>query len=133
MSIGKEVRLKGEVTACDKLVVEGEVELLLSGCRTLQIGATGVFRGKAEVVEADIAGRFEGEIATRERLAVRGTGRVAGKIRYGQITIDAGGQVSGEITGLEAAATLPAGAAPASETAEATSPSGLSIAAADRP
>ncbi|MBK8210913.1 MAG: polymer-forming cytoskeletal protein [Rhodospirillales bacterium] len=130
--IGKEVRLKGEVTACEKLVVEGEVEIALSGCRTLQIGPTGVFRGTAEVVEADIAGCFEGEIATKERLAVRGTGRVSGKIRYGQITIDAGGQVAGEITGLEAPATPVRGTATL-ETVEGKSPTGGSMAAADGP
>lgn len=131
--IGKEVRLKGEVMACDKLVVEGEVEIHLSGCRTLQIGPSGVFRGKAEVTDADIAGRFEGEIMTKERLAVRGTGRVAGKIRYGQITIDAGGQVTGEITGL--AAEAPASSAPldSSDLAEATPTAGHAAAATDRP
>ncbi|HYN38363.1 MAG TPA: polymer-forming cytoskeletal protein, partial [Rhodospirillales bacterium] len=58
--VGKDVRLKGEVPACDKLIIEGEVEMQLSGCRTLHIGPSGVFRGTAEVVEADIAGRFEG-------------------------------------------------------------------------
>jgi cytoskeletal protein CcmA (bactofilin family) len=83
------------------------------------------------VVEADVAGCFEGEIATKERLAVRGTGRVTGKIRYGQITIDAGGQVTGEITGLETAATPP-GDTPTLQTAEGKSPTGLSIADADR-
>lgn len=116
--IGKGVRLKGEVTSCDKLVVEGEVEIELSGCRSLHIGSSGVFRGRAEVSEADVAGRFEGEIETKERLAVRASGRVSGKIRYGQITIDAGGQVAGEIVGFEAAAPASGSAAPAENAAE---------------
>lgn len=116
--IGKDVRLKGEVTSCDKLVVEGEVEILLTGCRTLHIGPSGVFRGKAAVSEADIAGRFEGEIETKERLAVRASGRISGKIRYGQITIDAGGQVTGEIVGADGESSPSASAPPDAEPAE---------------
>lgn len=115
--IGKDVRLKGEVTSCDKLVVEGEVEILLSGCRSLHIGPSGVFRGKAVVSDADIAGRFEGEIETKERLAVRASGRISGKVRYGQITIDAGGQVTGEIVGADAESLTSAPVPPAVEPA----------------
>ena len=99
--VGKHVKLKGEVPVCDKVMVEGEVELQLSGCRTLQVGPLGVFRGSAEVAEADIAGLFEGEIVARERLSVRSTARMNGKISYGQITIEAGGRVTGEIIGLQ--------------------------------
>lgn len=147
--IGKQVKLKGEVPACDKVVVEGEAELQLSGCRTLQVGTLGVFRGRAEVVEADIAGVFEGEIIARERLSVRSTARMSGKISYGQIIIEAGGRVSGEIIGLQppAGTTMPpavetlAGDATAVEgeaaavPAEAEVPASvrLSFAADDRP
>lgn len=110
--IGKQVTLKGEVPACEKVIVEGEAELQLSGCRSLQVGTLGVFRGRAEVAEADIAGLFEGEIVARERLSVRSTARMSGKISYGQIIIEAGGRVSGEIIGLQPAAgtTAPAAA-----------------------
>ena len=105
--IGRDVHLKGEIFACDKLVVEGDAEIALTGCRHLQIGAAGSFRGTAEVAEADIGGQFEGNLVARERLTVRPTGRVKGAVRYAQITIEAGGQSTGEMTRLDAA---PAGA-----------------------
>ena len=110
--IGKQLKLRGEVPACEKVLVEGEAELQLSGCRSLQVGTLGVFRGRAEVAEADIAGLFEGEIVARERLSVRSTARMSGKISYGQIVIEAGGRVSGEMIGLQppAGTTLPAAA-----------------------
>ena len=116
--IGRDVHLKGEIFACDKLVVEGDAEIALTGCRHLQIGAAGSFRGTAEVAEADIGGQFEGNLVARERLTVRPTGRVRGAVRYAQITIEAGGQITGEVTMLDAA---PAGA------------SGAMNAASDRP
>jgi len=100
--VGKDVRLQGEVLACDKIIIEGEVDMKLSGCRSLQIGPSGVFRGTADVGEADVAGRFEGELSSRERLAVRATGRLEGKFRYGQITIDAGGRIVGDFGVVDA-------------------------------
>ena len=33
----------------------------------------------------------------RERLTIRSTGRIQGKIRYGQIEIEPGGEISGEV------------------------------------
>ncbi len=95
--VGRDIRLKGEVTACDALVVEGTVELRLSGARLIQIAPGGVFVGTAEVAEAEISGRFEGDLTARERLVVRAPGDVRGRIRYGAIVVEAGGQVSGEI------------------------------------
>ena len=46
-------------------------------------------------------GRFDGELIARDRLIVRASGRVSGKIRYGSIIVDAGGQIAGEIGALE--------------------------------
>jgi cytoskeletal protein CcmA (bactofilin family) len=104
--IGKEVRLKGEISACDKMILEGDAEITLTDTRHLQIGASGWFRGSADVAEADVAGHFEGDLVARERLTVRPTGRLRGNIRYAQITIEAGGQITGEMTMLEAPATV---------------------------
>jgi cytoskeletal protein CcmA (bactofilin family) len=108
--IGRDVRLKGEIFACDKLVVEGDAEIAPTGCRHLQIGAVGSFRGTAEVAEADIGGQFEGNLVVRERLTVRPTGRIKGSVRYAQITVEAGGQISGEVTMLDAGAPGASGA-----------------------
>ncbi len=108
--IGRDVRLKGEIFACDKVILEGDAEIVLTGCRHLQIGAAGSFRGTAEVAEADIGGQFEGNLVARERLTVRPTGRIKGTVRYAQITIEAGGQITGEVTMLDAVAPGASGA-----------------------
>jgi cytoskeletal protein CcmA (bactofilin family) len=104
--IGKEVRLKGEISACDKMILEGDAEVALTDTRHLQIGASGWFRGSADVAEADVAGHFEGDLVARERLTVRPTGRIRGSIHYAQITIEAGGQITGDMTMLDAPATV---------------------------
>lgn len=98
--VGREIRLKGEITSCEQVIVEGQIEVSLTDARRLQVGPTGVFRGKADVAEADISGRFDGELTVRDRLTVRATGRVNGKIRYGRISIEAGGEIAGEVQAI---------------------------------
>jgi cytoskeletal protein CcmA (bactofilin family) len=100
--VGREICLKGEITACDKLVVEGVVEVTLSNARAIEVAPSGHFTGDADVAEADISGRFDGELIAREKLIVRAGGHVNGKVRYGRIVIESGGEVSGDMQSLEA-------------------------------
>ena len=99
--VGREISLKGEITACDKLVVEGVVEVTLPNAHAIEVSPSGRFTGNADVAEADISGSFDGELMARERLIVRAGGHVKGKVRYGRIVIEAGGEVSGDMQTLE--------------------------------
>ena len=95
--VGREIALSGEITSCDRLVVEGSVEANLANCRDIDIAESGLFKGSASIEEAEIRGRFEGTLTVRKRLLIRATGKVTGTIRYGQIEIECGGQVSGDV------------------------------------
>jgi cytoskeletal protein CcmA (bactofilin family) len=95
--VGREISLSGEITACDRLVVEGSVEANLANCRDIDIAETGLFKGSASIDDAEIRGRFEGTLNVRRRLLIRASGRVIGTVRYGQIEIECGGQISGDI------------------------------------
>ncbi len=116
--VGREISLTGEINKCEKLVVEGEVEADLKDCLSLEIADTGLFKGAAVVQEAEISGRFEGELVARTRLYVRATGRLNGKIRYADLEIERGGRIAGtvdvidgELAEAETAAEEPAEAA----------------------
>jgi len=95
--VGREISLSGEINSCNKLVVEGSVEANLQNCRDVDISETGLFKGSASIDEAEVRGRFEGNLTVRKRLLIRSTGKVTGTIRYGQIEIECGGQISGDI------------------------------------
>ena len=99
--VGRDIRLSGEITACDKLVVEGHIEVSLPGARVIEVSQTGYFKGNADVEEADISGHFEGELIARDRLVVRSGGRISGTIRYGRIVIESGGEISGDMQTLD--------------------------------
>ena len=99
--VGRDIRLSGEITACDKLVVEGHIEVRLKDARVIEVSQTGYFKGNADVEEADISGNFEGELIARDRLVVRSGGRISGTIRYGRIVIESGGEISGDMQTLD--------------------------------
>ncbi len=97
LTVGKGLSLSGEITACDVLVVEGKVEARLSDGKLLEITETGQFRGSVEIENADIAGRYDGDLTVHGRLTVRGTGRISGMVKYGELEVSAGGQIIGEM------------------------------------
>ncbi len=98
--VGPDVKLKGaEIQDCDTLIVEGRVEATMDS-RVIRIAAGGAFSGKVGIDVAEIHGQFEGELTARDRLVIHATGRVRGKIRYGSLLIEAGGQISGDVESL---------------------------------
>ena len=65
--------------------------------RVIQIAEQGAFRGSAEIDIAEIRGEFNGTLTVRQKLVIFSSGKVSGKIRYGKLVIEEGGQLSGEI------------------------------------
>jgi len=100
--VGPDVKLKGaEIQDCDTLVVEGRVEATMDS-RVIQIAEKGAFSGKVGIDVAEIYGKFDGELTARGQLIIHATGRVSGKIRYGKIYIEEGGELSGDIASINA-------------------------------
>jgi cytoskeletal protein CcmA (bactofilin family) len=100
--VGPDIKLKGaEITDCDTLVVEGRVEASMDS-RVMQIAENGSFHGTVGVDIAEIRGRFDGELTCRKQLVIHPTGKVSGKIRYGRIVIEEGGEVAGDVGAIGA-------------------------------
>jgi cytoskeletal protein CcmA (bactofilin family) len=98
--VGPNIKLKGvEIDDCDTLVVEGRVEATMVS-RAIQIAENGAFNGKVDVDVAEIRGTFQGEMTARKKLVIHASGRVSGKIRYGKVLVQEGGELSGEVGAL---------------------------------
>ncbi len=98
--VGPDVKLKSaEILDCDTLVVEGRVEATMDS-RVIRIAENGLYSGKVSIDIAEIHGHFEGELTARSQLLIHATGKVSGKVRYGKMLIEEGGQISGEIRSL---------------------------------
>jgi cytoskeletal protein CcmA (bactofilin family) len=106
--VGPNIKLKGvEIDDCDTLVVEGRVEATMVS-RAIQIAESGAFSGKVDVDVAEIRGTFQGEMTARKKLVIHASGRVSGKIRYGKILVQEGGELSGDIGTLGSQEAAPA-------------------------
>jgi len=95
--VGREICLSGEIKTCDQLVVEGKVEATLTDSRRLEIASTGFFKGTANIQEADISGRYQGDLTVIGCLRIRATGSVEGEVRYGELEVERGGRLSGTV------------------------------------
>jgi cytoskeletal protein CcmA (bactofilin family) len=97
MIVGAGISVSGKISSCDRLVIEGSVQASLQNCRHMKIEESGFFNGHAEIDEAEIRGRFEGDFVVRKRLLIRASGNVSGTISYKEIEIEVGGKILGTI------------------------------------
>jgi Polymer-forming cytoskeletal len=84
VQIGLDAALDDQLVAGSDLARESDLE-------------SGLFKGSAAIEDAEIRGRFEGDLVVSKRLLIKASGRVSGTVRYGQIEIECGGQISGDI------------------------------------
>jgi len=101
--VGRNIKLSGEIEACEHLVVEGNAEVTLNKARLLEVASKGIFKGSAQVDDAIISGQVEGDLTVNKKLTVLSSGRIGGSVRYGSIIIEAGGEVSGDIKAIDVA------------------------------
>lgn len=96
--VGPSLRIKGDITGNEDLVVHGQVE------GRIDLGEGLLVVTKDGQVDADISarvitveGRAEGDLRAREQIIVRRTGRVRGSIAAPRIALDFGCSFSGAI------------------------------------
>ena len=108
--VGRGISLQGTVQDAERLVVEGTVETSMIHAADLTITLGGVFKGEAEVEDADIAGTVDGTVTVRGSLVVRATGRLLGTARCRRLQVEDGGQITGRVEMITepATASIPA-------------------------
>ena len=84
------------------MVVEGHVDGTVSSL-AIQIAQTGTLNGTATIDNAEIRGEFKGELTVRKRLMICSTGKVTGKISYGKLVIEEGGELIGDVQAMHGA------------------------------
>lgn len=95
--VGRGISVQGTVQDAERLVVEGTVEASMVHATELAVSAGGVFKGGAEVEDAEIAGTMDGSLTVRGSLIVRATGKVLGTAHCHRLQVEDGGQINGRI------------------------------------
>jgi cytoskeletal protein CcmA (bactofilin family) len=97
---GDGVTFRGSISVPQKLVIHGTVEGDIES-RELLVGPTGVIKGNVRVDEADVQGKIFENIEAKTCLRLGKTGQIQGKAVYGEIEIEKGGVLSGEISSID--------------------------------
>jgi cytoskeletal protein CcmA (bactofilin family) len=108
MIVGYGISIEGRIENCDRLILDGNMNCELSGLKALVISESGYFKGKGHVQQAEISGRFEGDLVVDGHIVIMQTGRVDGKITYKSIEIKPGGRFTGSIVLQESSPAKPA-------------------------
>ena len=95
--IGEGLSVKGQLESCKSLFIKGRLEASVK-CEVLKVSDNGVLVGNAIASEADVYGLFKGELTVAGRLTVHGNGAILGQVKYGELKVEPGGTVSGDIT-----------------------------------
>lgn len=103
LHVGRGLKLEGKIQSCDSLVIEGDVQATIES-GTLTISETGEVRGEATVDQAEINGKFDGTLVVRKCLTINSTGRITGTVRYGELKVEQGGKISGQVEATDAGA-----------------------------
>ena len=98
--------------------------------RLMQIAECGAFKGSACIDIAEIHGNFDGDLTVRDKLMIYATGKITGKVRYGKLVIEEGGQLSGEVIFGTVADKATSGERAARRSAGRPEPEALAVAAA---
>lgn len=93
--IGRGLTFSGAIADCEHLVIAGTVASEVKRCDSIEIAAGGSFHGRATAQNAEIAGEFDGQLTVFGALRVRATAIVKGRISYGSLTVETGGQLLG--------------------------------------
>ena len=94
ITIGQGVTFVGTISARGKAFINGAVtgEISVDG---LQVGESGVIKGKIKSREMEVYGEIHDEVSCAEHVLVHSTGLINGKLIYGELEIQKGGRVIG--------------------------------------
>ena len=110
--IGATIKIKGEVSGEENLLIEGNVvgSVSLKG-HDLTIGQTGSVEADLAAKTVKVEGQVTGDIQGEEKVTITAAGRVRGNITAPRVTLEDGAKFKGAID-MDPGSDQPAAAAP---------------------
>lgn len=96
--IGPTIRIKGEVSGEENLLIEGKVDgtVSLRG-KDLTVGSSGTVNADVSATVVKIDGEVKGDITGEEKVIISNTGKVQGNIVAPRVTLEDGAKFKGSI------------------------------------
>ena len=96
-SIGKTMRLLGEIHSDEELYFDGEIEGTLEVSERLTVGPNGKVKANVKAKDLVVKGSIQGDVEAVDRIVIMNGGSVVGNIKTAGIVIDDGAFFKGGI------------------------------------
>lgn len=98
--IGPSIKVKGNFHGQGNIIIEGNLEGSLKTEANLFVGDHARIVANIEAQEAIINGEIKGNVKVKKYLAIGKTAKIFGDLQYGEISVDKGGIINGQLLGL---------------------------------
>ncbi|MEJ6674595.1 MAG: polymer-forming cytoskeletal protein [Polaribacter sp.] len=88
--IAKNTTFVGEITSDGDFRIDGVLEGTLKTNGRVIIGAEGLVKGTVESTNADIEGKFSGQLSVSGTLTIKATSNISGDVIVGKLSIEPG-------------------------------------------
>jgi cytoskeletal protein CcmA (bactofilin family) len=97
--IGEDAVLKGEVKSGQRIEIWGYVEGGVSASDVI-VHEGGRLFGNVSSDTAEIYGTIQGDVRVQQLIQIKSTGHAAGKIKYGRLSMEEGGELSAHVRNI---------------------------------
>jgi cytoskeletal protein CcmA (bactofilin family) len=105
--IGSSFRIEGELEAHEDTLIQGRVEgNIIAEEHTVRIGKKGQVNGEVFAKAIIVEGTIEGQLSAADKVVLKQTGKVKGKLLAPQVGMEEGCRFDGEVTMGTAAASV---------------------------
>ena len=88
--IEKNTKIKGDITSEADFRIDGKLEGNVTTSGKVVIGKDGYINGKVECVNADIEGKFNGELAVKDLLSLKASAVIEGTVSVSKLAVEPG-------------------------------------------
>ncbi len=88
--IEKNTKIKGDITSEADFRIDGKLEGNVKTSGKVVIGKDGYIKGKVECVNADIEGKFNGELQVNDLLSLKASAIIEGTVSVSKLAVEPG-------------------------------------------
>ena len=88
--IAKNATIVGDIKSDGDFRIDGSLEGTLTTDGRVIIGTNGFIKGKVEATNADIEGKFSGELLVSNTLTIKATADISGNVVVGKLSVEPG-------------------------------------------
>jgi cytoskeletal protein CcmA (bactofilin family) len=90
--IGKNTSIVGDISSEGDFRIDGNVDGTIITTGRVVIGKSGSTNGKVECNNADIEGKFSGELLVHNTLTLKASAKIAGDVIIGKLAVEPGAE-----------------------------------------